>query len=169
MAGRHRRRTVRRVARALREQVAGGVYHVVARGVDRCDVYRDPDDRRLFLAIALHVFQRTEAVPRAYCLMTTHYHLVLETRQPNIAAVMQHLNGRYAQLFNERHGRSGHLFGARYWASVIETDEQFTNTCIYVIHNPVRAGLCDTWSDWPWSRLALHGSCLRAAWRGSDP
>jgi putative transposase len=83
--------------------------------------------------------------------MTNHYHLIVEAEQPDLSRGMQRLNGRYAQLFNQRHGRDGHLFRGRYSAYVIDRESRLENSCRYVLENPVRAGLCKQPSDWPWS------------------
>ena len=83
--------------------------------------------------------------------MGTHYHLVLETVRAHLSEGLHHLNGTYAQRFNHRHKRSGHLFGHRFQAWVVQDEDHLRNTCRYVVLNPVRAGLCDTARDWPWS------------------
>jgi len=85
------------------------------------------------------------------CLMTNHFHLVLETVRPLLSAGMQRLNGRYAGWFNRKYGRTGHLFGDRFGARVVESDSYLAEVCTYVINNPVRAGLCAHPADWPWS------------------
>jgi putative transposase len=90
----------------------------------------------------------------AYCLMGTHYHLVLESDRDALSAGVQRLNGVYAQLFNRRHGRTGHLFGDRFHAWVIVDEDHLRATCAYVLENPVRAGLCADPSDWPWTASA---------------
>jgi putative transposase len=89
--------------------------------------------------------------------MTTHYHVIVETPDANLAAGMQHLNGFYAQLFNERHSRTGHLFQGRYGATLMQSDDQLEATLRYVLMNPVRAGLCDRADDWPWSWPTWEG------------
>ena len=82
--------------------------------------------------------------------MTNHFHLVVETPDSNLSAGMQRLNGVYAQWFNAFYGRTGHLFGRRFWAKRIETDAQLRDTAEYVFHNPVRANLCASPWDWRW-------------------
>jgi hypothetical protein len=84
--------------------------------------------------------------------MTSHYHLLFRTPEPNIAAGMQMLNGSYALTFNQRHGFSGHLFDRRYGATFIQSDEQLWVTARYIAYNPVEAGLCVDPADW------THGS-----------
>ena len=82
--------------------------------------------------------------------MPNHYHLVLETPFPTLSQGMHYLNLFYARQFNERHGRSGHLFEARFWSARIEDDDHFAGVCLYVLHNPVRAGLCELVTEWRW-------------------
>jgi REP element-mobilizing transposase RayT len=94
----------------------------------------------------------------AFCLMTTHYHLIVETERSKLSRGMQVLNGRYAQLFNQRHDRDGHLFRARYAVYVIEDEVGLEASCLYVLENPVRAGLCEKPSDWHWSGCPALGA-----------
>lgn len=86
-----------------------------------------------------------------FCFMRNHYHLVVRTPEPNIAAGMHRLNLVYAQVFNRRHGFAGHLFDARYWSGVLRTEEYLLDASRYVALNPVRAQLCERPSDWEWS------------------
>jgi REP-associated tyrosine transposase len=87
----------------------------------------------------------------AYCLMPTHYHVVLEASTANLSRGMHRLNGLYASAFNERHERTGALFQGRFHVRVIETDDHLERLGLYVPDNPVRAGYCDKGEDWPWS------------------
>ena len=87
----------------------------------------------------------------AYCLMSNHYHLLIETPEPNIAIGMQWLNSTYAHRFNEKYERIGHLFQRRYADGIILTDEHLHEVIRYIPLNPVRAGLCKRPEDWPWS------------------
>ena len=98
------------MARPLRLQVAGGVYHVVSRGNQRQNIFLDDGDRRRFLATLRSVVERLNVLCHAYCLMGNHYHLLLETPDANLSLGIRQLNGVYAQSFNRRHGRVGHLF-----------------------------------------------------------
>jgi REP element-mobilizing transposase RayT len=83
--------------------------------------------------------------------MGTHYHLVLEAERALLSRGMHRLNGLYAQSFNERHERRGHLFGDRFVSRVVEDERYLRAACRYVVGNPVRAGLCTQPEDWPWS------------------
>jgi putative transposase len=102
--------TVGWVARRPRIEVAGGYYHVFARGNERRAIYRDDNDRTSFLELLAEVTEGFGWAILSYCLMTNHYHLVIRTTEPNLAAGMHRLNALYAQRFNRRHGRVGHLF-----------------------------------------------------------
>jgi REP-associated tyrosine transposase len=83
--------------------------------------------------------------------MTTHYHLLVGSSREELSLGLRSLNGVYAQRFNKRYGRKGHLFGDRFWASVVEGDQHLPATCRYILLNPVRAGLCDLPEHWRWS------------------
>ena len=87
----------------------------------------------------------------AYCLMSNHFHLLFETPKPNISSGMQRLKCGYAEYFNGRHSLEGHLFKQRFGSRLIETERHWLETLRYIALNPVRAGLCEHPSDWPWS------------------
>ena len=128
-----------------------GVFHVGTRGVDGTAIFRSDDDRRFFLRLFAEVVQRHDWLVHVYCLMTNHYHLVVEALRDELSDGCHRLNGVYAQTFNRRYKRKGHLWGDRFWSGPIDSDEQFEDTCAYVLNNPVRAGLCDEPAHWPWS------------------
>jgi len=114
-------------------------------------IYTDDIDRRMFIAFLAQSVQRRHWVCLAYCLMSNHYHVVLELKKPNLSEGMHRLNWLYALRFNERHGHSGHLFEARFDSAEIKTEEHFHAALAYVVLNPVRAGMCEDPADWPWS------------------
>jgi putative transposase len=143
--------TVAFVPRIRRSELPDGIFHVTTRGVFRRLAFADDADRLLFLALLAVVVERYEWECHAFCLMGTHYHLVVETTTDRLSAGMQYLNGEYAQLFNRRHDRDGHVFGDRFASWVIRDDEHFERTIEYVLANPVRARLVDDWTEWPWS------------------
>jgi putative transposase len=145
------------VPRKPRIEVEGGVHHVFARGNDRRDIFVDDADRRLYLATLGGVIRWKGWRCLAYCLMPNHIHLLLETPRANLGAGMQYLHGSYANEFNQRHGRSGHVFQGRYGAVRITTDEQLWHVAAYIALNPVAAGLCERPEQWPWSS---HGSTV---------
>jgi REP element-mobilizing transposase RayT len=139
------------MARPLRRDLPDGHFHVVARGVDGCRVYRDDDDRRAFLGLLGATLTRTRLEAHALCLMGTHYHLVVEGLVTELSRLLHRVNGTYAQAFNERHRRFGHLFADRFSARAIGSEEHLAEACRYVVLNPVRAGLVETPADWPWT------------------
>jgi putative transposase len=112
------------MARPLRVEFPGGVYHVTARGDGREDIFLDEEDRQRFLAVLGHTIERCDWHCHAYCLMTNHYHLLIETPLPNLSQGMRHLNGVYTQRFNHRHGRVGHVYQGRYKAIVVQKERQ---------------------------------------------
>jgi REP-associated tyrosine transposase len=140
--------------RLPRFQCAGATFHVTCRGVARGAIYRDDTDRLIFLAGLRTVVARLTWTCLAYCLMRTHYHLLVETPDEDLADGMKRLNGNYAQTFNRRHRRSGHLFGERYSSEFIQTEAHLYEAGRYIVLNPVRAGACARPEDWPWTRVA---------------
>jgi len=140
------------VPRKLRENVEGGVYHVYARGNDRaCIYYRDDADRERYLELLEKVASGKDWRCLAYCLMDNHLHLLLETPSGGLSAGMQRLHGRYAQSFNRRHERSGHLFQGRFGDVRILSDRQVLAVAGYMARNPVDAGICADPARWRWS------------------
>jgi len=139
------------MARSLRIEFPGALYHVTSRGNDRVDIYLDNSDRQTFLDVLEDVCSRMQWVCYAYCLMTNHYHLVVETECERLSRGMHRLNGIYAQRFNRRHLRKGHLFEERFSSWVVRDELHLQATWRYVLANPVRAGLCRYVEDWPWS------------------
>lgn len=125
-----------------------------ARGNDRRRIFLDDVDRLSYLRILGKTIVRTRWRCLGYCLMDNHVHLLVETPEPNLAGGMQRLHGSYAQLFNERHGRSGHLFQGRYGAVRMEDDAQLWTTIRYIVHNPLEAGLVTAPDAWSWSSHA---------------
>jgi putative transposase len=132
---------------------------VTARAIGGDALFRDDLDRRVFLAQFARAATSSRWSCHAYCLMTTHYHLLVETSQKALSRGMHRLNGCYAQSFNARHGRKGHLFEERFSAYLVEGDRYVEQASRYILENPVRAGMCERIDLWPWSgRLLLTGT-----------
>jgi putative transposase len=139
------------MARPLRAQLpAAGVYHVTARGVERRSIYLDDDDRRFFVALLHLATRRNRWRVLAYCLLTNHVHVLVETTRERLTVGMHLISGRYAQGFNARYERTGHLFQGRFHARAVTDDVYLATACDYVLDNAVNAGLCESRQDWPW-------------------
>lgn len=153
------------MARPLRIEFPGALYHVTARGDRGEAIYEDDADRRLFLGVLGAVVADVGWLCHAYCLMTNHYHLLIETPDGNLAKGMRQLGGVYTQKSNRRHRRSGHLFQGRYTAILVDGDAYFLAVARYVVLNPVRAGMVADAADWPWSsHPAMIGAAAAPAW-----
>jgi REP element-mobilizing transposase RayT len=158
------------MARPLRIEYPGAVYHITSRGNDKKPVYKDDLDRDYFLTTLDKVNKRYNWLCHAYCLMDNHFHLLIETPDGNLSLGMRQLTGVYAQRFNKRHGRVGHLFQGRYKAILIQKDSHLLEVCRYVVLNPVRARLVKEPGQWRWSSYgATVGqekppSCLTTNW-----
>jgi REP-associated tyrosine transposase len=140
-----------RMARPLRPQGAGLVYHVMARGNNKMVIYRDKSDYGRFESILGQVAEKYELDCWAVCAMPNHYHLAIRTRLPNLSEAMRHLNGVYAQWWNRQHGHVGHVVQARFKAQIVDASVYLLRLVRYIWRNPVRAGLCATPEKWPWS------------------
>jgi REP element-mobilizing transposase RayT len=139
------------MARPLRIEFTGAVYHVTSRGNARQAIFIDDEDRGQFLDVLSTVVERFKWLCHAYCLMENHYHLLIETPNANLSKGMRELNGVYTQGFNQRHRRVGHLFQGRYKAILVEKDNHLLSLCRYVVLNPVRVGLIKRPEQWRWS------------------
>jgi putative transposase len=127
------------------------MYHVTTRGNAGAPIFLDDRDRDLFIKRLGYAVSEFEWKCLAYCLMGNHFHLAIETPEPTIASGMHALNGWYAQRFNWRYDRSGHLFEGPYHAELIENEGHLLEVTRYVVRNPVRAKLCRLPQQWPWS------------------
>ncbi len=150
------------MARPLRIEYPGAVYHVTSRGNAREPIFADDADRRILLQTLEDVICRYNWICHAYCLMGNHYHLKLETVDPNLSLGMRQLNGVYTQRFNRHHQRVGHVFQGRYKAILVEKNEHLLELCRYIVLNPVRACLVDIPEKWPWSSYLATSSAVKA-------
>ncbi|MEO6421222.1 MAG: transposase [Candidatus Nitrotoga sp.] len=139
------------MTRPLRLEYSGALYHVTSRGDRREDIYLDDVDREEWLQVLGHVCSRYNWVVHTYCLMTNHYHFLVETVDGNLSKGMRQLNGLYTQRFNSRHGLSGHLYQGRYKAILIQKENYLLELSRYVVLNPLRADMVKKLEDWPWS------------------
>jgi len=139
------------MARPLRLEYEGAVYHITSRGDAREDIFLDKGDRSRFLEVLADVVTRYGWICHAYCLMTNHYHLLIETPEAGLSRGMHLLNGVYTQWFNRRHDRVGHLLQGRFKAILVEKESHLLELVRYVVLNPVRAKMVRSVRDWPWS------------------
>ena len=139
------------MARPLRIEFPGAVYHVTSRGNAQAAIFVDDVDRNTFLAILRQTLRRFNVLCHAYCLMTNHFHLLLETPDANLSKPMRQLNSVYTQAFNRRHGRVGHVLQGRFKAILVDREAYLLELCRYVVLNPVRAGMVKDVGKYPWS------------------
>jgi REP element-mobilizing transposase RayT len=139
------------MVRPLRILFPGAFYHVTARGNNRSRVFRASADYESFLDVFAHVVERYGWLCHSYCVLGNHYHLLIETPQPNLPAGMRQLNGVFTQRYNRRRARCGHLFQARYKAILVDAESHLMALLRYIAWNPVRAGLCSEPVGWKWS------------------
>jgi len=139
------------MARPLRIEFPGAVYHVTARGNGRQRIFHDDWDNRKFLDLLGKTLDRFQWACHAYCLMVNHYHLMIETPEANLSKGMHHLNATFCQAHNKRHDTVGHLLQGRFKAIVVDRESYLLELARYVVLNPVRAGMVVWPEDWPWS------------------
>ena len=139
------------MARPLRNEFAGALYHVTSRGNERRPIFRNDHDRRTFLSFLGEAGARFGRSVSAHVLMINHFHLVDQTPEPNLSGGMHWLNGTYADWFNRRHKRAGHLFQGRFHAFIVEKEAHFAELLRYVVLNPVRAKMVERPEDYRWS------------------
>jgi putative transposase len=139
------------MARPLRIEFAGALYHVTSRGNERRAIFFSDDDRSAFLGVLGDVVGRFDWLCHAYCLMGNHYHLLLETREANLSKGMRQLNGVYTQRVNRTHQRVGHLFQGRFKGILVQKETYLLELARYIVLNPVRAGMVADPAAWVWS------------------
>jgi putative transposase len=157
------------MSRPLRLEFAGALYHITSRGNGRNLIYLQDDDFELFLQILANVCERYNWLVHAYCLMSNHYHLLVETPDANLSQGMRQLNGVFTQSMNRKHHRVGHLFQGRYKAILVDKDAYLLELCRYIVLNPVRANMLNSPEEWPWSSWhCMLGNVESPAWLSTD-
>lgn len=157
------------MARPLRLEFEGALYHITSRGDRRENIYETDADRQAFLAIFGEVCESFNWVCHAYCLMDNHYHLLVETPEANLSKGMRQLNGVYTQNFNRRNHRCGHVFQGRYKSILVDKQSYLLELARYIVLNPVRAGMVQRAQDWPWSSFrATIGLDEKPKWLRDD-
>jgi putative transposase len=144
------------MARPLRIAYPGAFYHVTSRGNEQKDVFRRRRDREKFLEYLASATERYGAAIHAYCLMSNHYHLLLETPEANLSQIMRHINGAYTIYFNIKRKRAGHLFQGRFKAILVEADEYAMELSRYIHLNPVRVGMVENPRQYAWSSFQSY-------------
>src|SRR5215210_2964310 len=160
------------MGRSCRYVAAGAYYHVSTTGNNGAAIFRDDGDRSLFMHMLGRIAERYDWRIHAHSLLGNHYHLVVETRRPNLSDGMRDLNGDYARAFNTRYARKHHLFGQRFWSKVIESEDQYDQTVDYVVHNAVHHEFVRRIEDWGWTSWDSVGgidSARVARHRQADP
>ncbi len=153
------------MARPLRIDFPGAFYHVTSRGDEKCVIFKSARDRLKFLEYLASTVDRHGAVIHGYCLMTNHYHLLLETPHANLSQILHLLNGSYTTYFNVKRKRAGHLFQGRFKAILVEADQYALELSRYMHLNPVRAGMTKEPATYQWSSyLAYIGKIPEPAW-----
>lgn len=157
------------MARPLRIEFAGALYHVTSRGDGREDIYLNDEDRAVWLEVLGEVCRRYNWVCHAYCLMSNHYHILIETPESNLSLGMRQLNGVYTQRFNRQHSRVGHVFQGRYKAILVDKESYLLELARYIVLNPVRARMVRKAQQWRWSSYrATAGLEPEKSWLNVD-
>jgi REP element-mobilizing transposase RayT len=139
------------MARQLRLEYPGAVYHISSRGNHQEHIFLDDDDRKLFLKLLKTIIERMNWICHAYCLMGNHYHLLVEIPDGILSRGMAWLNGVYTQRINRKYGLTGHLFQGRFKTKLVEDGMQFLMTARYIVRNPVEAKIVENPVQWRWS------------------
>jgi len=139
------------MARPLRIEYCGALYHITSRGNERKPIFWEDKDREVFLDILTKVNGKYNWLCHAYCLMNNHYHIIIETPEGNLSKGIRQLNGVYTQILNKKYQRVGHIFQGRYNAILIQKENHLLEVSRYVVLNPVRANLAEKPEEWKWS------------------
>jgi REP element-mobilizing transposase RayT len=139
------------MARPLRIEFPGAVYHVISRGNALSPVFLDDNDHRIFMEILGKTVRRYRWLCHAYCMMTNHYHLLVETPDANLSGGMHLINGTYTQRFNRNHNRIGHVFQGRFKSIIVEKESYLLELVRHIAYNPVRAGMVNDLKEYCWS------------------
>jgi len=139
------------MARPLRLEFPCALFHLTARGNAQQAIFLDDGDRQHFLRLLGREVQQQQWRCYLYCLMGNHYHLLIETPEPNLSRGLKRLHGTYTQWFNRRHQRVGHLLQGRFKSLLVEKERDLLELCRDVVLNPVRAGMVREVGEWNWS------------------
>ncbi|MFH0813965.1 MAG: transposase [Pseudomonadota bacterium] len=157
------------MTRPIRMNYPDSFYHVLSRGNEKKDIFHEENDYLKFLDIIGAMVGRFTLEVHAYVLMKNHYHLLVRTKEANLSRAIQWLGVSYSIWFNRRYERSGHLFQGRFKSFLIEDDRYFTAMCLYIHGNPLRAGMVERLSEYPWSSYQSYaGERNQVSWLTTD-
>lgn len=144
------------MSRPYRIQIEDGFYHITSRGNDRKVIYSSQRDFEKFLEYLRTAKDKFKFYLHAYCLMSNHYHLFIETTQANLSRIMQYLNTSYSVYYNLKHKKTGHLFQGRYKSVLVQQDAYFAELTRYIHLNPVRANIVRSPAEYCWSSYKAY-------------
>jgi len=130
------------MARAKRLDIVG-FYHIINRGVERRSIFLEPEDYDFFMDLLIKLTKDFDIVIHTFCLMTNHYHILLETKKANLSKAIQFLNDKYSKYFNKKYNRVGHLWQGRYKSYYLFDDAHFWIVSKYIERNPIKAQMVD--------------------------
>ncbi len=156
------------MARPLRIEFSGAIYHVIVRGNERKAVFRDDADREFYLRRVAHYREKFGFRLLAYCLMSNHVHLAIETGSEPLSRIMAGLQSSYTQYFNRRHRRVGHLFQGRYKAFLVERDRYALALLRYLHENPVKTRIVSKPEEYVWSSDRHYRGGRGPKWLDAD-
>ena len=157
------------MTRPLRLEFEGALYHITSRGDRRENIYETDADRQGFLSLLARICEKYNWTCHSYCLMSNHYHLLVETPEANLSKGMRQLNGVYTQDFNRRNHCCGHVFQGRFKSILVDKEAYLLELARYIVLNPVRAGMVQRAQDWPWSSFrATIGLVKKPVWLQDD-
>ena len=139
------------MARPLRLEFPGALYHVTSRGNRRERIFRNRADHLAWFSEADRACRRFHFLVHAFCLMPNHYHMLIETPEGNLGQGMRQLNSAYSQYYNRRHDLVGHVMQGRYKAILVQKEAYLRELARYIVLNPVRASIVGRPEEWDWS------------------
>lgn len=139
------------MSRRKRVWYPGATYHIIGRGNYRQPICRDEEDNEIFSVMIMNTMEKYAFKVHAYCLMSNHYHFLIETNEVEIWHIMKKLNQSFACYFNQKYDLIGHLFQGRYKAFLVRDDDYFLQTSRYIHMNPVKAQVVQHPEDYEWS------------------